>query len=87
MSRVATIWDIRNPDGSPRFYPPMQHPASESARKALAELEVWELDHLETEVSKQYRAYLERQIAVVEVPEVRLRREAALRLAERADDE
>ena len=27
-----TIWDLKNPDGSPRFYPSFEHPASAQAR-------------------------------------------------------
>ena len=75
-----TIWDIRMPDGSPRFYPPFQHPASGEAREALARLERWEELHLETGESKQYHAWLEQQIAAVELPEVDARRIAAERL-------
>lgn len=78
-----TIWDIKNPDGSRRFYPASEHPASAEARAQLKRLEDWKITHSETAESRQYESYLLFQVEAVEKGEAQARAIAEARLRDR----
>lgn len=65
----------RNADGSPRFHPPGQHPATEADRRSLDEAR-----HIQANLVVPIRAadeliaFLERRIAEVELGEQRAKR-------------
>ncbi len=50
---MASIWDLGEFDGSPRFYVPGAHPATERMRAALAKLDAEGFG--ETEMARHFR--------------------------------
>jgi hypothetical protein len=66
---VRTIYDLRDPFGSPRFYPPGRHPAMARSRDALQGIKRFIELHGEHGAALEVEADIEQQLADFEARE------------------
>jgi hypothetical protein len=55
-------WDKTTPWGSPRFYPPGQHPAAAEWRDGLKRAESFKAEHGPTRDLDEYIAYVQQKL-------------------------
>jgi hypothetical protein len=66
---MRTIYDLRDPFGSPRFYPPGQHPAMARSRATLEAIQRFIELHGEHGAALEVEADIEQQLADFEAQE------------------